>query len=60
MRILRMMAGISMFASSVWLGPLVSETFGTSEIFGFVTVGGLLAFMGGALFYSGVRTRQSF
>lgn len=55
MKFLRIFGGISMFCSSAWLGPMVSEIFGVSQIFGFVTVGGLMAFTGGAVFHSGVK-----
>ena len=55
MRIMRMIAGISMFGASAWLAPMISEAFRLSQIFGFVTVGGLMAFIGGAIFYSEVR-----
>ena len=56
MKILRMMAGISLFCSTVWLSPMVSEIFHLSQIFGFVTVGGLTAFVAGAIFWSGVAS----
>lgn len=56
MKPFRMMAGISIFGASAWLTPMVSEMLGTSEVFGFVTVGGLLAFLAGAVFYSGVKS----
>ena len=56
MKILRMVAGISLFCSTVWLSPMVSEIFGFSQIFGFVTVGGLMAFVAGAIFWSGVES----
>lgn len=55
MRPARILAGISLFGASAWLTPLVSDYLGTSEIFGFVTVGGILAFVAGVLFYSGVK-----
>jgi len=57
MRIARMAAGISLFGASAWLSPMIAELFGVSHVVGFITVGGLMAFFGGALFFSGVKGR---
>lgn len=58
MRPTRLFAGVSLFAGSVWMTPLISEILGTSQIFGFVTVGGALAFVSGAVFHSGLSGRR--
>ena len=58
MRPTRFLAGTSIFAASVWLSPLISDLLGTSQVFGFVTVGGLMAFIGGAVFWSGLDRRH--
>lgn len=55
MRILRVISGISLFCASGWLAPAVSDAFGISQILGFFTVGGVMAFLGGVLFHSGLR-----
>lgn len=57
MKLGRILAGLSLFCSSCWLGPAVASAFGFSELFGFVTAGSILAFLGGALFWSGVTKR---
>lgn len=51
----RFLAGISLFAASGWLSPMISDLLGISQIVGFITVGGLMAFAAGALFWSGVK-----
>ena len=55
MRPTRMLGGISLFAGSGWLSPMVSNLLGISQVIGFVTVGGLMAFIAGAMFWSGVK-----
>ncbi|MBR1974042.1 MAG: hypothetical protein IKA33_05170 [Candidatus Methanomethylophilaceae archaeon] len=55
MRPMRMLGGISLFAASGWLSPMASDLLGMSQIVGFITVGGLIAFIAGAMFWSGVK-----
>ena len=57
MRPTRFLAGVSMFAASGWLSPLISDLLGTSQIFSFITVGGAMAFVAGAIFWSGLDRR---
>ena len=56
MDILRMVVGIVLFAASSWLSPFISESFGIPESLTFLSVGGILSFAGGIIFYSGVRS----
>ena len=56
MDIIRMIIGVALFAASSWLSPYISESFGIPESIAFLTVGGILSFAGGILFYSGVRS----
>lgn len=55
MRIVRMISGITMLTASAWMGPALSNILDVSEVFGYVSVGSLLAFIGGIIFYSGLR-----
>ena len=55
MNIIRMIAGIGLFLASSWISPYLSEVLGIPETLSFLTIGGILAFMGGIVFYSGVR-----
>jgi hypothetical protein len=55
MDIIRIIAGIVLFAASSWLSPYISESLGIPESIAFLTVGGILSFAGGILFYSGVK-----
>ncbi|MBE6522069.1 MAG: hypothetical protein E7Z62_02930 [Thermoplasmata archaeon] len=56
MDILRMAVGVILFAASSWLSPFISESFGIPETLAFLSVGGILSFAGGIIFYSGVRS----
>ena len=56
MDIIRMIIGIILFAASSWLSPYISESLGIPESIAFLTVGGILSFAGGILFYSGVKS----
>ena len=55
MNIIRMAIGAGLFLASSWLSPYLSDVLGIPETISFLTVGGILAFMGGIVFYSGVR-----
>ena len=54
MRIIRMISGISLLTASAWIGPAVAQWLGYSEVFGFVSISSLVAFIGGIVFYSGL------
>lgn len=56
MKILRLAGGVSIYGASAWIAPMIADLFNISQIVGFVTVGGLMAFVGGMVFYSGVRS----
>ena len=60
MNIIRMIAGIGLFLASSWISPYLSEVLGIPETLSFLTIGGILAFMGGIVFYSGVRPSTSY
>ena len=53
-----MISGITLLTASAWIGPAVSNVIGTSEVFGFIGISSLVAFLGGAMFYSGLRHRS--
>ena len=55
MNIIRMTIGAGLFLASSWLSPYLSDVLGIPETISFLTVGGILAFMGGIVFYSGVK-----
>ena len=55
MDIVRMVIGVSLFLVSSWVSPYISEVLGIPEAISFLTVGGILSFMGGIVFYSGVK-----
>jgi hypothetical protein len=50
-----MAVGVGLFLASSWLSPYLSDMLGIPESLSFLTVGGILAFAGGIVFYSGVR-----
>ena len=56
MDIIRMVIGIVLFLVSSWVSPYISDVLGIPETISFLTVGGILAFMGGIIFYSGVKS----
>ena len=56
MKILRMISGITLLTGSAWLGPVLSNVFGVSEVFGYVGFASIVAFLGGVVFYSGFPT----
>ena len=60
MKLIRMMIGIGLFLASSWISPYISDVLGIDEGISFLTVGGVLAFMGGIVFYSGVREWQQY
>ena len=55
MNIIRVIIGIALFLISSWVSPYISDVLGIPETISFLTVGGILAFMGGIIFYSGVK-----
>lgn len=54
MRLIRMISGISLLTASAWIGPAVAGALGYSEVFGYISISSLVAFLGGMLFYSGL------
>ncbi len=56
MDIIRMVSGVGLFAASSWLSPFIAEALNIPEAISFLTVGGILSFAGGIIFYSGVRS----
>ena len=50
MDIIRMVVGIALFLVSSWVSPYISDVLGIPETISFLTVGGILAFMGGIIF----------
>ena len=60
MRVIRMMAGLSLFLVSSWASPYLADVLGMPEEISFLTIGGVLSFAGGMLFYSGVRQWQQY
>ena len=60
MNVIRMAIGAGLFLASSWLSPYLSEVLGIPESISFLTVGGILAFAGGIVFYSGVRPSTQF
>ena len=60
MNVIRMAIGAGLFLASSWLSPYLSGVLGIPESISFLTVGGILAFAGGIVFYSGVRPSTQF
>ena len=60
MNVLRIALGAGMFLASSWIAPYISDVLGIDEGVSFLTVGGILAFFGGMVFYSGVRDWQQY
>lgn len=60
MNFIRMILGVGLFLASSWLSPYLSDVLGIPETLSFLTIGGILAFFGGMLFYSGVRPSTSY
>lgn len=54
MRIVRMISGITILTASAWMGPAISNLLGVSEVFGYISISSLFAFVGGMIFYSGL------
>ena len=55
MRLIRMISGITILTASAWMGPALANVFGVSEVFGYVSVSSLLAFLGGYVFCKGLH-----
>ena len=54
MRLTRMIAGVAILTASAWMGPALSIAFGVSEVFGYISVSSIFAFIGGCIFWSGI------
>ena len=52
---IRMVVGAGLFLVSAWISPYISEVLGIPEAISFLTIGGILSFLGGMVFYSGVK-----
>ena len=57
MRLIRMISGITVLTASAWMGPALASLLGVSEVFGYVSVSSLLAFLGGCIFWSGLTEK---
>ena len=57
---MRMMIGVSLFLVSSWVSPYMADVLGIPEELSFFMVGGILSFLGGIVFYSGVRSCQQY
>ena len=55
MNIIRMAIGAGLFLASSLASLFMSDVLGMPETLSFLTVGGMLAFLGGIVFYSGVK-----
>ena len=55
MNFVRIAVGAGMFLLSSWISMYISDVLEIDEGLSFLTVGGVLAFFGGMVFYSGVR-----
>ena len=55
MRIPRLIAGISLLGASAWLAPVLADSLGSDQVWGPVTVLGLICFAAGFIFRSGLR-----
>ena len=60
MNLIRMAAGAGLFLLSSWVSPFISDVLGLDQGISFLAVGGVLAFLGGMVFYSGVRDWQPY
>ena len=54
----RLIIGAGLFASSLWISPFIAESTGASDSLSFLMVGGILSFLGGMVFYSGVKASK--
>ena len=54
MNLFRMLIGITLFLASSWISPYLADVLGIPSEIGFLCIGGILSFLGGMLFYSGV------
>ena len=55
MRVSRMIVGAGLFLASSWASPYLADVLGIPEEIAFLAVGGILSFIGGMMFYSGVK-----
>ena len=56
MKLIRVVIGIALFFASSWISAYLSDVLAIPEDIAFLSIGGILAFAGGIVFYSGVRT----
>lgn len=54
MRIRHIIAGLSLLVASAWLAPMAAEALGSEQIWGFLTVSGLICFAAGFIFRDGL------
>ena len=55
---IRIIAGIVLFAVSAMASAYVSDVLGLDDGLAYMAVGGILAFLGGMVFHSGLITRR--
>ena len=60
MNMFRMLIGVILFLASSWVSPYLADVLGIPGEIGFLCVGGILSFIGGMIFYSGVRYWQQY
>ncbi len=56
MKPIRVMIGLALFAASSWISAHLFDVLSIPENIAFLSIGGMLAFAGGIVFYSGVRS----
>lgn len=56
MKPIRVIIGLALFAASSWISAYLSDVLSIPEDIAFLSIGGMLAFAGGIVFYSGVRS----
>ena len=56
MKPVRVIIGLALFAASSWISAYLSDVLLIPEDIAFLSIRGILAFAGGIVFYSGVRS----
>ena len=56
MKPVRVIIGLALFAASSWISAYLSDVLSIPEDVAFLSIEGMLAFAGGIVFYSGVRS----
>ena len=56
MKPIRVIIGLALFVASSWISAYLSDVLSIPENIAFLSIGGILAFAGGIVFYSGVRS----